>query len=833
MTMGRTFKPLSSLEAKENGLTSIKKFFNVKRKPGRPKKVVPEGGDCLKNRKPRGRPKKTVADGEQFPAVKTVANNKQLSLQVKKTRTNWSKGEDLRRLQEAVNAWNVKSERTLDSNAEPMTRNAFANLNGIPPETFRKYVQQQNPRVVGNSVGTKAIITKKDSQFVADVLRRADRGNDGKTRHQALDLIQEVKPNISFVQAENHFQHTFRGHHRDEIKQRPVKTQMTTTKRSAITVKQQYRWFQTYGLAVQFLREKNTGLCKETGKTCGELIAHFIIGGDETCLQASDAEAAVIGDRNKKKHEKKSADSRVSITMYRTGSIAGETGPTFFLLAGKHKRPGYDDSFLVNNGAAPGSSIIMTENAYMTDEAWDEIAPMAAKGIREMPVIRANPDWWVLEVFDGFGSHTSGLRAMKIRHSSKILSLKEEGDSSHVNQAYDKFVAKGDKATEMRTLSYLRSAKQLTRGVVDQWHMVHVGLAAVRNTTPRTWTRSFQACNMDPRCQLSFPRWCKKIESVLQAGQTFKTEGVNNDMYLLLPSFWHGMIPEEKKKAKDIFDSHNQHYSTTCILELHEKSHIPYRDMQSLRMCLALARDNLSYLDRGRPTEAEIKMASELPEMVVAAEKERASVADGLRNFQLKPPGLQGEDLLIHMTEFRRRNVKEEDHRIAPELMVSPRDKFQEQMMKQSTDDIVKGNIMREVGGNGAIEKLGKRKLDYLGYVKSESFFANDNNRLKRMEEQCRLTISLEETKGKEDVAAKEKKKLEKDSMAILVNPALKKLTEHGGSSEKLLKKEIQAILFIRYDVDLPMKRGKKEFVDRIKEAIERRPNGITVVPTT
>jgi ribosomal protein L20A (L18A) len=50
---------------------------------------------------------------------------------------------------------------------------------------------------------------------------------------------------------------------------------------------------------------------------------------------------------------------------------------------------------------------------------------------------------------------------------------------------------------------------------------------------------------------------------------------------------------------------------------------------------------------------------------------------------------------------------------------------------------------------------------------------------------------------GKEDVAAKEKQKLEKYYMAILLNPALEKLAKHGGSTEKLTKNEIQAILFV------------------------------------
>jgi hypothetical protein len=59
-----------------------------------------------------------------------------------------------------------------------------------------------------------------------------------------------------------------------------------------------------------------------------------------------------------------------------------------------------------------------------------------------MSHIRDNPQWWVIKAFNGFGPHTLSYYAMKHRYDNKILSLKEEGDSSHVNQAYGKFVAK-------------------------------------------------------------------------------------------------------------------------------------------------------------------------------------------------------------------------------------------------------------------------------------------------------------------------------------------------------------------------------------------------------
>ena len=80
-----------------------------------------------------------------------------------------------------------------------------------------------------------------------------------------------------------------------------MSAQRTTTKRSAITVAQQYRWFKRYEEGLKFLREKNTGVCRKTGKQFGELIRHFIIGGDETNLIAdADGDLKIIGDAKKR-----------------------------------------------------------------------------------------------------------------------------------------------------------------------------------------------------------------------------------------------------------------------------------------------------------------------------------------------------------------------------------------------------------------------------------------------------------------------------------------------------------------------------------------------------
>ena len=111
----------------------------------------------------------------------------------------------------------------------------------------------------------------------------------------------------------------------------------------------------------------------------------------------------------------------------------------------------------------------MTPTGYMTVEAWVEMAPKIADGIRMMPVISGRPEWWVLKIIDGYGAHTSSEAAMQTYADRKILLLKEEGDSSHVNQSYDQKVAKDDKKSMRQSLAYLRQSNKLTKGTIDGW----------------------------------------------------------------------------------------------------------------------------------------------------------------------------------------------------------------------------------------------------------------------------------------------------------------------------------------------------------------------------
>ena len=71
---------------------------------------------------------------------------------------------------------------------------------------------------------------------------------------------------------------------------------------------------QTIDAGYQILRDRNLGTNPQ-GQTFGELMPHYIIGGDETCLLASAGDMQIIGDKEKRKHEKETANSRTSIMI--------------------------------------------------------------------------------------------------------------------------------------------------------------------------------------------------------------------------------------------------------------------------------------------------------------------------------------------------------------------------------------------------------------------------------------------------------------------------------------------------------------------------------------
>ena len=339
-----------------------------------------------------------------------------------------------------------------------------------------------------------------------------------------------------------------------------------------------------YGDLIRLNTQENAGPDFDSWKTdFRTIMKHFLLNLDEECFMAQDGDVKIVGGKLKSKHERNISDSRVSVTVVRIGSCGGSQGPTGFCLQGEMKRNNYSDEFLMRHGAAPGSCIEMTPTAFMTEVAWLKMSPKFAKGIRQMPFIRDHPRWWVFMSFDGFKIHVKLHEALAIYYGHLVNLAKEEADSSGLNQPFDKKVAKDDKVMMRDILSLLRTSTSITRGVVDQYGLVHVALRCV-SQFGEAWETSFRWVNMHPDHRLSFKDWIKKIAPQLQSSCNFKIAD-NLQKFWMLPAFWIRMTPSERKVVIDTVKEHAEAFTVGCLKSLHSNCGIPYSDMQHLRVC--------------------------------------------------------------------------------------------------------------------------------------------------------------------------------------------------------------------------------------------------------
>jgi hypothetical protein len=212
------------------------------------------------------------------------------------------RGEPLQRLTAAVKDYDSSTGSALDTIYRKLGLRSFAIDVGISASTLMVYVHKDNKRSnPGDSAGRPPLLTVRNQGFIRNVLARKDRANEGANYQEAVDLVQELDPKLTQEQARHHLLRTLLKGDTTIVKAKSVVAQQTTTKRSNITVPQQYRWHQTYEHSLDELRCKNTGVCRISGKTFGELIHCFITAGGETNLMASDDNRGVkvIGAANR------------------------------------------------------------------------------------------------------------------------------------------------------------------------------------------------------------------------------------------------------------------------------------------------------------------------------------------------------------------------------------------------------------------------------------------------------------------------------------------------------------------------------------------------------
>ena len=78
-------------------------------------------------------------------------------------------------------------------------------------------------------------------RFVVDVIVRMDRANDGMTCPEIYEMIESLCPHLSRQQCKRVFTQSIRPRFKARLTGIVI-AQKSTTKRSAITIAQQFRW---------------------------------------------------------------------------------------------------------------------------------------------------------------------------------------------------------------------------------------------------------------------------------------------------------------------------------------------------------------------------------------------------------------------------------------------------------------------------------------------------------------------------------------------------------------------------------------------------------------
>ena len=78
------------------------------------------------------------------------------------------------------------------------------------------------------------------------------------------------------------------------------------------------------------------------------------------------------------------------------------------------------------------------KTGFMTDDAWDANIEAFCIAMRKMdPVIEANPGWWIEYHIDGFNAKVNTIIAQETMKKYRILGVKSQSHTSHVNQSFD------------------------------------------------------------------------------------------------------------------------------------------------------------------------------------------------------------------------------------------------------------------------------------------------------------------------------------------------------------------------------------------------------------
>ena len=233
--------PKSVAAAEELGLKPMTSFFDAAAVRGRPKLKKSNAGrpSAVEKALPPAPAAAKQAAATAAPATAAPAPQK-----YKQKRKSWSKGPGLEEMSAAVAAWGLEVAKPKKDRVS-MTR--FAAQRQIPLTVLQTHVTSNDEKriKVGDGPGKKPLISDDIQKVIVDCLVRRDRGNQGLDVTGSLDLLEEVAPHLTRKKLESSWRRTVRPKYSERLT-KPTAAQVTTTKRTAITPAQQWRWHKVH-----------------------------------------------------------------------------------------------------------------------------------------------------------------------------------------------------------------------------------------------------------------------------------------------------------------------------------------------------------------------------------------------------------------------------------------------------------------------------------------------------------------------------------------------------------------------------------------------------------
>ena len=443
----------------------------------------------------------------------------------------------------------------------------------------------------------------------------------------------------------------------------------------------------------------------------------------------------------------------------------------------------------------------------MTNEAWLEASTNVSRGIRNMPVVKDHPEKFCLLSMDGYKSHQNSPEALSHFVKAKIHVIKEESHTSHINQPYDKFVAKSDKKQWKKNLDIIRQ----NGTVVDQLTMV-AAVIGILNDSKSQWEQSFKAVNMHPDKRISFEEWMKKCDRNIAAGGMVKkssTEENKKVLYSALPELWRCMGKTLQSNLINVIKAYERDFSIACAERLIEVSE-GVLNLGTVRYVQTayFAVQNYPWMIEYDELEEPINIREISDKSYKGGESALNANAEC---YQLKPEGLKGKSLFEHMCNFRSR-VHDKPNIVSDYIDVEVSDDNQK-VLAPSRDDLMFHSIMKETIGEGAKKKMIQRHLNVAGELTSHCALLSCPKYIMRLRQHEKLLMSLSSIQEARQSEKAAKAADNHTSLLELAPTALLKYKAKMFDSKKLSKLELCAIACKYFDTKLQLSLSKGALV--------------------